>query len=394
VASGELWRTVKDGHEDELQELLDEGYSNAQIMKALMNYHNYDVEFDQSFDDTMVWTIAFGEVEEQTSLDYIVEIFAEQKLRAPFLDEIDLACEGIDEMLGSRGHRSRNADELYQLLHGKTKYLEVTFHVSIDGGLGAVPNWDNIREDLGDEPEEAGKPDERTFEERIIHRYANGSYVLDLKPEELDEEGRVLGMCVGRADMPYKRLVQRGQIAIWSIRTQAGRPKFTIEVELNEKGEPTGFAQVKGKANRQPGFDLGLTHPGSDATLRNFKPSEVELIVELCEAVGITPSTVSDLKPAMLFYKKGLKQNPGHGSPEHCSWCARAAKLERKYGGVRPWRARGDSDATSAATRSRTPRRRRRGATRNSCGGKSSSARWGSTSVASATAGTSGTTAR
>lgn len=326
----DLWEAVEAGHEDELQSLLDEGFAREEILNALKNYHNYDVGYQNYNGRDLVWFCDFGETEEQASLDYIVEIFADKKLRAPFQDEVDRACEGVAEMEGRRTRsgqkeRSEDAQRLYELFTGKRKYLEVTFHVSLDGGVGATPDWEKIREDLGAMEGDAEEVVERPAAERVVYRYRDGAYVLNLVPSELDAEGKELGMCVGRKDMPYKRLVQRGDIAIWSVRTQTGRPKFTIEVPLvGEHGAPTVFRQVKGKGNRVPGFDRDMSE-------RTFKLSEVLMIQELCEAVGIEPEAVPDLRPGLNFIK-GLKGNPPkHGDPKHCSWCAEAAVLRKKY---------------------------------------------------------------
>ena len=82
---------------------------------------------------------------------------------------------------------------------------------------------------------------------------ARGFYVAKLRPAQLTLEGMSppvgLGICVGGEH--YRERVEEGKMDIYGIRTPAGKPKFTIEVRLPEKL----VKQVKGKANRIPGFD-------------------------------------------------------------------------------------------------------------------------------------------
>jgi hypothetical protein len=82
---------------------------------------------------------------------------------------------------------------------------------------------------------------------------ARGFYVAKLRPAQLTLEGMSppvgLGICVGGEH--YRERVEEGKMDIYGIRTPAGKPKFTIEVRLPEQR----VKQVKGKANRIPGFD-------------------------------------------------------------------------------------------------------------------------------------------
>jgi putative addiction module killer protein len=128
--------------------------------------------------------------------------------------------------------------------------------------------------------------------EDVIYRYAGsndtvagasskGIYVVRLKPSQLGAEGAALGICVGRKDMPYCRRLKAGEIDLYSIRTESGKQKFTIEID---KVSNT-IAQVKGKANRVPGFASGDT--------TNFaKPDEVRLATEFLLHLGFTPARI------------------------------------------------------------------------------------------------------
>lgn len=89
--------------------------------------------------------------------------------------------------------------------------------------------------------------------------------LITLKPSELGVEGRRMRHCVG--DSPsYACRIQRGEIEIWSLRNRANKPLFTLEVDsnfhkhtgpnedLNSQRRATAIRQLKGKANRTPGY--------------------------------------------------------------------------------------------------------------------------------------------
>jgi hypothetical protein len=160
---------------------------------------------------------------------------------------------------------------------------------------------------------------------------AKGHYVVALKPSQLAAEGAALGICVGRADMGYKRRLQDGQIKLYSVRTEAGKSKFCIEIaprtsmtgRVLDKNE---VAQVKGKANRIPGFT-----PEKPNLLT--KPDEVRLVTEfLTEGLGMSREAVekaSDTRPGVLAMqtsgidpfapplvkRRALKENPARSTP-------------------------------------------------------------------------------
>ncbi len=136
-----------------------------------------------------------------------------------------------------------------------------------------------------------GTPDE------VVYRYAGtnatvggasarGMYVIAMRPEQLRAEGAALGICVGRTEHGYRESLKKGRIKLFSIRTEAGKPKFTIEVSMGSHRQPlyTDIRQVKGKANRLPGFEPGKP------TLS--KPDEVRLVVEFLLSLGYTPDDI------------------------------------------------------------------------------------------------------
>jgi hypothetical protein len=94
--------------------------------------------------------------------------------------------------------------------------------------------------------------------------------LINLPSEELLYEGTLMRHCVGRRDMGYREAVERGDMQIWSLRSQHNKPVATFEVdmqrwedaplELGEGGpEERGraIAQLKGKLNRRMGTQEG-----------------------------------------------------------------------------------------------------------------------------------------
>ena len=199
-----------------------------------------------------------------------------------------------------------------------------TFEYNFDPGpwTDYDPDWEKIEQAVeealtGVEPEGGQEEPPALDPKRVVHRFKDGAYVYDLVPADLPAEGRAMGHCVGRPGMGYGRAVHAGEIKILSLRTEAGRSKFTIEAKLYPKGqrryggEPppnkwdiVSFDQIKGKANRLPGWDLGKSSVGP------VKRDEVEKIIDLCVALGLDPAEQNDLRPG-LFALEGKKQNPG-----------------------------------------------------------------------------------
>jgi hypothetical protein len=151
-------------------------------------------------------------------------------------------------------------------------------------------------------PDDADPTDAAPPEERVVFRWPDGFYVQDLLPSELVAEGKAMGMCVGRPDMGYGKAVRKGEIKILSMRRPSGKPLFTIEAELaNDDKKIYRIDQIKGKANRLPGFDLGAD------THTPIKRDEVQRVYEFIEGSefqkmtgppGIAVDDIRDAKPA------------------------------------------------------------------------------------------------
>jgi hypothetical protein len=156
----------------------------------------------------------------------------------------------------------------------------------------------------------------------VVYRWPDGFYVQDLLPSELPAEGKTMGMCVGRADMGYGKAVREGTAKILSLRRPSGKPLFTIEAATDLEHATTekphelrieSIEQIKGKANRKPGFDLGKDremvagygqHPERYAMTKlqaamGIKRDEVERVLEYVLSIDQDPMAIDDLRAAM-----------------------------------------------------------------------------------------------
>lgn len=150
-----------------------------------------------------------------------------------------------------------------------------------------------------------------TLPDNVVYRYegtndtvagasGRGFYVASLRPDQLAAESAALGLCVGDPKKRYKRDLIAGRIEIFSIRTEAGESKFCIErlvpgeAWLDEENDKwirkfvsSDIPQVKGVANRLPGFE-----PGAWVLT---KPDEVRLVVEFLQALGYKDETIKEM---------------------------------------------------------------------------------------------------
>jgi hypothetical protein len=132
-----------------------------------------------------------------------------------------------------------------------------------------------------------------------------------LRPHELRQEGLVMRHCVGKQGMGYVQAVTEGEIAIWSLRDRKAKPRFTLEVDLTlmddlgdhegtpQVSDPSAFLQIKGKANRLPGF-AGMSRDAEG----NFSfPEEVTFWRNVLSRLGVTDDeallSIRDLRPGL-----------------------------------------------------------------------------------------------
>lgn len=183
------------------------------------------------------------------------------------------------------------------------KYVRysLSFSVVVEFDVDAVV--DGLLQEFGDfEPEV--EPEEEIEQDAFytLPPQMGGFVVKKLSAKELPEESKQLGICVGKPQYGYTDAVKQGKIDIWSVRTPSGRSKFTIEAAKKD-GEVTGIVQVKGKANRLPGFTPGERDPS------NVKADEVKMLEKFFTDINIDPWTISDLEPGMRAVY-GPKKNP------------------------------------------------------------------------------------
>ena len=134
-----------------------------------------------------------------------------------------------------------------------------------------------------------------------VYSFDDGSYVVELTAEHLREEGAALGICVGQSKMGYKKSVKTGKMRIFSLRTAEGKAKFTISYDVDSEE----VKEVKGKANRIPGFSHTMT-PGE-----KLKVDEVEKCSEfITEYLNYSEDDlfqVFDLKPGLIALADWVK---------------------------------------------------------------------------------------
>lgn len=202
---------------------------------------------------------------------------------------------------------------------GAEVWSQYSFYVTFDDGA-FIEAADELLAERG--PKEA-----QTYAEadltghRIVYDFPKpfeDFVCIALKPGDLKQEGSKLGICVGQERMGYASALRSGEIEIWSIRTRAGKPKFTIEVDKHHKSHPeqeesfAKVAQVKGKANRKPGFDPGKDdEPGA-----SFKRDEAVMVINMFRDLGFDTSKIHDLQPALKRLGETSRTNP-RSNPNH-----------------------------------------------------------------------------
>jgi hypothetical protein len=161
-----------------------------------------------------------------------------------------------------------------------------------------------IEEGLSKKPKFEGRGDDK-----VIFEFPDGSYVADLRANQLRREGSMQGICVGNESFNYTRDVKAGTTKIFSLRRASGKPLLTMEYNVR-RGT---IEQVKGKANRLPGF-------GSRDTSTMDRPGEVEQAVEfVTRHLKLDPAAIRDLAPGYRALSRAQEEpraNPRRRNPE------------------------------------------------------------------------------
>lgn len=218
------------------------------------------------------------------------------------------------------------------------------FSVSVgkhsDASIVAMVNVDALDEALAEHlGQEAPTPGPTT--DNVVHTFdgtnesvsgasGRGMYVAQLTVKELRKEGATLGHCIGTEQYGHPKMLRDGKTKVYSIRTEAGKPKFTIEQDARSGA----ILEVKGKANRLPGFE-----PGKNAMT---KPDEVRLVTEFLLSLGQTPEQIRasrDIRGGVTameeagvdpFSPPPKKKREPRANPEEFPISARVARMVEK----------------------------------------------------------------
>jgi hypothetical protein len=274
----------------------------AAINEALQDTNNYDEEISGN-ETGSFYVSSVGEQTVNFDRSELAEI-----IQHMYPEEIDRALERINH----------DTD-----MHIKPKALNGPYglEVYVDCGLyyHADINWpkvDTAVDDiLNEKEEEVGVVEEIATppEQRVVYRFADGFYVQDLLSTELKDESKAMGICVGDDRYGYTSAVKRGETKIFSLRRPSGKPLFTIEAKMgpfnshfvagelvDEPPKVTSIVQIKGKANRLPGWDVGNAGHGGYAAMKADEVAKaIEFVSTLGGQLGIDPFSVDDLSPAL-----------------------------------------------------------------------------------------------
>ena len=300
--AGQLAERLDDDVVEELRAPFEGKYGDDEIDAALEemlsdnNAYEYSVEDEYSYGPAsgyLMYSTPIGQESIYVDSDKMRELFggmgtfelqeAVYRINEATNDEFELDTIDVEKTMARRG----NVFEKYVDI-AKEAVATLNPEYVIEG----------MKEILGKaEPEKVAPA-----EERVVHRFDDGFYVQNLLASELPAEGAKQRMCVGRPDMGYMRAVREGLTAIWSLRRPSGKPLLTFELELDDNGVPREVVQIKGKANRRPGFDLGKEWEPK----AKFKQAEVEKAIEVVtDVLDLDPERVDDLRPAIDRLKGG-----------------------------------------------------------------------------------------
>lgn len=147
--------------------------------------------------------------------------------------------------------------------------------------------------------------------------------LIKLHPSDLRMEGALMRHCVGDGDMGYIRALKNGEIEIWSLRSRANKPRFTLEIDaekfyIEDDGRRyktltpefyrgRAVSQLRGKANRLAGF--------ADSLGNSFKfPDEIVFWDHVFRQLGVDPTKVKDFEESVAKIdeaRAGLQRNSG-----------------------------------------------------------------------------------
>ena len=162
--------------------------------------------------------------------------------------------------------------------------------------------------------------------------------LIKLEPKDLGREGTSMRHCVGSKGMKYIQAVQNGEIEIWSLRSKDNKPRFTLEVDksfyepekrsfsqqdlkrldttpegLHAAARGEAIKQVKGKANRLPGYADAYGRSG----VVKF-PEEVTLWAWIFDQLDVDGKEVEDFLAFRAITDPSAAKPPQPNTGEAC----------------------------------------------------------------------------
>lgn len=156
--------------------------------------------------------------------------------------------------------------------------------------------------------------------------------LIKLHAADLRLEGALQRNCVGDSGMGYVKALKDGEIEVLSLRSRANKPRFTLEIDpqvyaenirevmaatddnvTDEELRAENVKQIKGKANRLPGF------ADTRAVEVKFPDEVVFWINALQQMFGVNAVDVADMRAVAASYpspvpgyRRQLRENPGN----------------------------------------------------------------------------------
>ena len=158
---------------------------------------------------------------------------------ATILQRRDLGSDFIDWLIVNEeqfaDYGTSNILEIYDVFSSDEEIAARILQHDLHGSWEIVDDWHN--QFIGNKSEEG----EAQHEGNIVKKYDKVWLAKLTTREELEEEGRLMGHCVGS----YYKQVKDGNLEIYSLRNSSG-PHVTFEIQ----GSNT--YQIKGKQNKPP----------------------------------------------------------------------------------------------------------------------------------------------
>jgi hypothetical protein len=299
------------------------------VERALLSYLDDADEYEKSYDDYYYPSRA-GYFQIGASRNFYFGPGDIEGLENAYPDEIRSALIAVDDMRpGMVGDLGLSVKLLLEVRAGG----EYQADLDPTSSYGFTPKWDyiveSIEEELNEEMPDVPIPtnDRRTYEERKIYTFEDGAYWVELTTEELPEEGRALGHCIGDLEHGHPQGVADGTYKVYSLRTASGRSKLTVEIG------PLGHVRdVRGKGNRLVGWS-GSVGEGK------VKWMEVQKFGKLLDILNARWPLDEDFRKTLEAVKEVVggpvfTQNPG----VHCAFCNEPPRFTQNPKGFKePW---------------------------------------------------------